>query len=227
VGGRAEKAISFQLNPLHPTPTGDAWAGGLKKRFPFSDTLTGEIQKSAGANPYTTGIHELVHVYNWHQHRISRPVGGRTDEGMAYVAQAIVGGALQLVQIEQILNDAASNHALPQADRNRIDILWKEVWDDRLRDVEINRWTEMTAGWGFPIGNYWFGNQPRPLRRGPATADINDFVAVYTDLHAEANCWSVAQQLSGVGFCVHFSCDPTAGTFDTITPARRYDWGGE
>jgi formylglycine-generating enzyme required for sulfatase activity len=24
------------LNPHHPTPTGDSWAGGAKKQFPFS-----------------------------------------------------------------------------------------------------------------------------------------------------------------------------------------------
>lgn len=27
------------MNPHHPTPTGDSWAGGLEKRFPFSKTL--------------------------------------------------------------------------------------------------------------------------------------------------------------------------------------------
>jgi hypothetical protein len=31
------KTPFLPLNPLHPTPTGDAWAGGLKKRFPFSN----------------------------------------------------------------------------------------------------------------------------------------------------------------------------------------------
>jgi hypothetical protein len=34
----------YTLNPLHPTPTGDSWAGGLEKGIPFSNEIQRKIQ---------------------------------------------------------------------------------------------------------------------------------------------------------------------------------------
>lgn len=125
---------------------------------------------------------------------------------------------------------SSSSTKLSSAQIAELERIWSNIWDKRMRDVEVHYFMPPTPGWGFDIGGWWFGKQPQVLPGPPAAADRRDFFNAEYYAKAKSTCLYVAQKLTdeyGAKLCVRFRCDPAAkqhatGNLKVITPSQEY-----